>query len=189
VRIRRLLLLIFVAVLCTAGLFLVVYDARRLRGAGEAGNTGIRINEVMTSNKGTVSDGNGNFPDWLELYNSSDKDVNISGYGLSDDKLAAAKWAFPSGTVVPAKGYLVVYCSGDAEKGAMHAAFKLSAHDALILSNTSGHVEDSSNCAASPPTRCSRMTTRPARGRSFPSLPRVPQYRGRRRAIPGIPQS
>lgn len=142
-RIRRLLLLIFVAVLCTAGLFLVFTMHDGSAGTGEAGNTGIRINEVMTSNKGTVSDGNGNFPDWLELYNASDKDVNISGYGLSDDKLAAAKWAFPTGTVVPAKGYLVVYCSGDAEKGAMHAAFKLSAQDALILSNTSGHVVDS----------------------------------------------
>ncbi len=142
-RIRSLLLLIFVTVLCAAGLFLVFTLHDGSAGTGNAGKTGIRINEVMTSNKGMISDGNGKFPDWIELYNSSDADVNISGYGLSDDKLTAAKWAFPSGTIVPAKGYIVVFCSGDAQDGAMHAPFKLSAQDALILSNTSGHVVDS----------------------------------------------
>ena len=142
-RIRSLLLLIVVTVLCVAGLFLVFSLHDGSAGTGNAGKSGIRINEVMTSNKGMISDGNGKFPDWIELYNASDSDMNISGYGLSDDKLTAAKWAFPSGTTVPAKGYIVVFCSGDAQDGPMHAPFKLSAQDALILSNTSGHVVDS----------------------------------------------
>ncbi len=141
---RRIPLLVFVALLCIAGLVLVFQMNANQPGNGAAAASGVvRINEVMTSNKGAVPDENGDFPDWVELYNTSDTAVDISGFGLSDDMLVAAKWAFPSGTVIPAKSYLVVFCSGDVTKGTHHASFKLSSDDQLILSNASGHPVDS----------------------------------------------
>jgi len=103
----------------------------------------IQINEVMTSNKGTVPDETGGFPDWVEIVNNTDSALDISGYGLSDDFLSAAKWTFPGGSVISAHGYLVVFCSGDAARGELHTGFKLSASDEVILSSVSGTVIDS----------------------------------------------
>ena len=44
----------------------------------------ILINELMTDN-GTY-DNDGNAYDWIELYNNGPKDVDISGWGLTDTK-------------------------------------------------------------------------------------------------------
>ncbi len=140
---KRIPLLFFVVLLCAAGLFAVFQLSGSAPNSSGAPSGTVRINEVMTSNKGAVPDENGNFPDWVELYNSSDTAADISGYGLTDDMLVAAKWAFPSGTVIPANGYLVVFCSGDALDGPLHAGFKLSSSDQLIFSNATGRPIDS----------------------------------------------
>ena len=39
--------------------------------------------------------------------------VDISGYGLSDKETDPYRYTFPAGTVVPAKGSLVVYCDSN----------------------------------------------------------------------------
>lgn len=101
------------------------------------------LNELMLSNKDAIPDENGNFYDWLELYNTSDKPVDISGCGLTDKLFEAAKWAFPAKTVIEPGGFIVVYCSGEAKLGAMHTPFKLSATDGLTLSDPSGNTIDS----------------------------------------------
>ena len=55
------------------------------------------INEVYSSN-----------PDWIELYNASDEDVDISGFILQDDKGDDEEYIIPEGAVVAAKSYLVM---------------------------------------------------------------------------------
>ena len=55
----------------------------------------ILINEVMAGNKQAVTDEEGNYSDWIELYNPGTTDVSLSGWGLSDSKLEQAKWTFP----------------------------------------------------------------------------------------------
>ncbi len=46
--------------------------------------------------------------DWIELYNSTDTNVVLGpGWYLSDDGAVLTKWAIPSGTVVPARGFVV----------------------------------------------------------------------------------
>ena len=126
-------------VLCTVAL---IFYITRGGGAQKSNSTdyGVVLNEVMTSNKGAVADEYGDFPDWAEIHNTTDKALDVSGYGLTDDLLSAAKWTFPSGTVIEPNGYLVVFCSGDASVGGLHAGFKLSASDDLILSTVSGSV-------------------------------------------------
>lgn len=147
-RASRIIVLILVLILCAAGLFFV-FQMNDGTGAAVV-SEGVYISEVMTSNKGVVADENGNYPDWIEIHNSTDAPMDISGYGLSDDKLTAAKWAFPNGTVIDAKGYLVVFCSGNAEDGSYHTGFKLSATDDLLLSTASGKVIDSMSLASVP---------------------------------------
>ena len=42
------------------------------------------ISEFMSINKSTVPDKDGDFRDWLEIYNSGDAVVNLAGWTLSD---------------------------------------------------------------------------------------------------------
>jgi len=64
------------------------------------------INEVASNN------GDPN-PDWIELYNPSEVDLDISGFGLYDKPTASSSYRFPAGTIISAKGYLVYVCGTD----------------------------------------------------------------------------
>ncbi len=100
------------------------------------------INEIQTSNGGTYADENGNTYDWIELYNGSAKDKDLTGYSLSD-KNNEIKWAFPDGTIIPSKGYLIIFLSGTKESG-LYANFKLKASggEVLALRNAKKKVID-----------------------------------------------
>lgn len=71
----------------------------------------VRINEFMSSNGATLADEDGDFEDWIELYNPSSTAVDISHWGLSDSN-TPFKWTFPAGTIIEAGGYLLVWASG-----------------------------------------------------------------------------
>lgn len=135
------MLILLVALLSGAGLYLVLSMYSGEQGQSAAGK--VRLNEVMTSNPGVVPDENGDYPDWVELYNPLDEEIDISGFGLTDDKLTAAKWVFPSGTHISPKGYLVVFFSKSENSGPLHAPFKLSAKDDLVLMSPTGRAIDS----------------------------------------------
>jgi len=108
---------------------------------------GIVLNEVMTSNKGALTDDTGSSSDWVELYNSTDQAVDLSQFGLSDDATNPAKWAFPGLKLEP-HGYLIVYLTGDSKSdtknGILHCSFKLSSQgETLLLTDSSGQAVDS----------------------------------------------
>ena len=56
---------------------------------------GIRINEIMSSNSATIADEDGDYSDWIELYNSGKDTVDLQGWGLSDNHDKPFKWIFP----------------------------------------------------------------------------------------------
>lgn len=66
------------------------------------------LNEIMASNDG-YPDGKGQLLDWVELHNTTSSDLDMGGWGLSDES-SEIKHVFSSGTVVPAGGYLRVSC-------------------------------------------------------------------------------
>ncbi|MCC7430168.1 CotH kinase family protein [bacterium] len=70
------------------------------------------FNEIQSSNS-KIADENGNFPDWIELYNASNFSVNLAGYGLSDDSTDAFKWVFPNSATLSPQSYLLVFASGN----------------------------------------------------------------------------
>ncbi len=84
------------------------------------------INEFMASNSRTVTDEHLEYDDWLELYNSHEIAINLSGYYLTDDFDEPTKWAFPEITI-PAKTFLIVWTDDSPEQGNFHANFKLKA--------------------------------------------------------------
>ncbi|MYB63204.1 lamin tail domain-containing protein [Candidatus Poribacteria bacterium] len=88
------------------------------------------INELMADNDNVIMDPQGDFDDWLELYNSTDSSMDLSGMYLSDKEDNPTKWQFPVGTMIQANGYLIVWLDEDhndetATEG-LHANFKLS---------------------------------------------------------------
>ena len=70
------------------------------------------INEVVTSNKYSLTASDGSAPDWVELYNGTNSSVNLSGWGLTDEETDQYKFEFPNITL-NSGDYLLVYCSGD----------------------------------------------------------------------------
>ena len=107
----------------------------------------IRINEIMTSNKGAVADSDGRHPDWIELYNSGDEEFSIAGYGLSDNVLDGVKYVFPQGTKIAPNGYLIIFCSGDATS-ILHTPFKLSSSESIVLFDNTGKILNSVDLTA-----------------------------------------
>jgi spore coat protein CotH len=100
----------------------------------------IVINEIMASNTKTATDNNGQYDDWIELYNKSTAAVNIGGYYISDDATNLNKWKIPTGTTIPANGYLIVWADEDSSQNtatSLHANFKLSGsgEDVLLSKN------------------------------------------------------
>ncbi len=123
----------------------------------------IVINEYSTSNLNTVINNFNKTEDWIELYNTSDTDQDISGWYLSDKDDNLTKWAFPQGTTIAPQGFLLVHCSGKDGllKGEYHATFKLTqteGDDLIVLSDLGGNIvdmqplrltlTDNSNCRA-----------------------------------------
>ncbi len=83
------------------------------------------INEFMADNDTTVQDPNGEYDDWIELYNNSDSDLSLGGYFLSDDGTDLTQWAFPD-TFIAAESYLIIWADDDEDQAGLHANFKIS---------------------------------------------------------------
>ena len=73
-------------------------------------NSKVVISEMMSSNSETVFDENGDFPDWVELYNQGNAAVNLQGWALSDEPEDPFRWVFPEFILKPGE-FLVVYAS------------------------------------------------------------------------------
>lgn len=97
-------------------------------------NKSIVINELMPKNTQFGSDQNGQFDDWIELYNRANEDIDISGYYLTDSKNELTKWKFPEGTMLEKNGYLIVWADGDSTtQVGLHTPYKLSALGETVL--------------------------------------------------------
>lgn len=113
---------------------------------GEVTESGIYINEYSTNSTQTLMDEDGDFVAWVEIYNSTDKKVNLKGMSLSDDSFDKVKWVFPN-FKIEAGGYAVVYLSGKNkvyEGGkTIHASFKLNGKEEfLYIFSKTGHAVD-----------------------------------------------
>ena len=109
---------------------------------GLSSTSNLQISEVMTSNRDTIPDAEGNYYDWVEIHNTTDTEIDMTGCALSDDPLSVGKFVFPTGTKIPANGYLIVYCSG-AEGMGLHAPFRIADDETLLLLDATGRIIES----------------------------------------------
>jgi len=100
------------------------------------------INEFMASNSITAVDPDGEFDDWIELYNNSDSDIELNGWYLSDEIDMPDKWTFPAISIAAGE-FMIIWADNDEEQGDIHANFKLSASgEDIILSDASLNTID-----------------------------------------------
>ena len=105
--------------------------------------TNLYLNEVCASNT-TLADEKGDFPDWIEVYNGGDRNVDLAGM-VVENVTKAVKCTIPKGTtetVVPAHGYRLLWADKTPEKGPLHLNFKLGVSAAETITLTAFYRGD-----------------------------------------------
>jgi hypothetical protein len=96
------------------------------------------VSELMSGNDHTLAAANGKYYDWIELYNPTDRSIDLAGYFLSDDASNPKKFALPSRTL-ESRAFLVVFASDKKSNASeIHAPFKLSASGTVLFSAPDG---------------------------------------------------
>ena len=99
---------------------------------------------ALNDSLGGIPDSDGEYDDWIELYNNTDQPVDLSYYYLTDRYANHIKWSFPYGSVIDGNGYLTVWADGQAQQSGYHANFRLNgASDDIMLAHLNGTVIDS----------------------------------------------
>lgn len=107
----------------------------------------IRLNEIMASNKHTIADADGDFEDWIEIYNDGKEAISLNHFGVSDNAEDPFQWTFPNVTLQPGK-FIIVWASDKDRSVAgqpLHANFKISADgESIFISSPDGVTLDTS---------------------------------------------
>ena len=102
---RKKTLIIILILLCTV--FILSFVGRK----GFARRSPLTITEVCACNKNAAYDDNGDYgADYIEIYNCSDESVNLSGWGLTDNRKDLFKYTFGDVTIEPGET-LIAWCS------------------------------------------------------------------------------
>jgi len=101
------------------------------------------INELMASQFSSHPEFDfGSNCDWIELYNHSNEEIDLSGWFLSDDVENPGMWEIQSGTILPSKEFLLIFADGTGN--GMFTNFKLDKEgEKLTLADPQSNIIDS----------------------------------------------
>ena len=117
------------------GLLTNATDSITVTNLGRPAPGPVIINEWMADNAapaGFPDPVDGRYQDWFELFNPNDVPVDLSGSFLTDSFAVPNRWQIPANTVIPPRGFLLVWADGDTTQnglgtnGDLHAVFQLS---------------------------------------------------------------
>ncbi len=95
------------------------------------------ITELMEKNKSVLADEDGDFSDWIELYNAADSALDLTGFYISDSP-KDRPWVFPE-TELPAGARLLVFADRKDRGGeVLHTDFGLSEGECVCLWDSQG---------------------------------------------------
>lgn len=104
------------------------------------------INEVLADNNGGLSDEDGEYTDWIEIYNYGEEEINLKGYDITTDLEEPFYWTFPDINISP-KSFIIVRASGKDRKDNLkflHTNFKINKKgENIYLTHISGEIIDS----------------------------------------------
>ena len=105
----------------------------------------VRISEMMYKNHATLQDADGEFSDWFELENTTNRVVRLKGWSVSDGKTV---WDFPADATIPRGGVRVVFASrkDTTVSGELHTSFALGEGETLYLIAPGGTIADRAAC-------------------------------------------
>jgi spore coat protein H len=86
---------------------------------------GLVINEIQSVNDTTIADNYGEYNDWLEIYNGTGYDCDLSWLYVSDDPSDLGRYQFPVGTVISSGDFLVVWADEQPWQNGYHLPFRL----------------------------------------------------------------
>ena len=97
----------------------------------------VRVNEVSAAN-GIFANEYWKRDDWVELYNTTDAEIDVEGMYLSDNpdnptKCQITKGNSMASTIIPAYGHLVIWCDKENSASQLHASFKLAAEGGDVV--------------------------------------------------------
>ncbi len=88
------------------------------------------INEFLASNDSAYPDPNGEYDDWIEIYNAGTEAVDIGGMYITDDLNSLTEWQIPTtapdSTTIQPDDFLILWADKDSEQGVLHCEIKLS---------------------------------------------------------------
>jgi hypothetical protein len=126
------------------GLFCLIFVAVAIATPTHAAS--LVISEFMASNIGGLVDEDGDFGDWIEIYNPTQSPVPLAGWALSDDEQYTTKWIFPAASI-PSHGFLTVFADGKNRTNAaakLHTNFSLDQDgESVLLTDPQGEVVSS----------------------------------------------
>ena len=70
----------------------------------------VQLNEIVSSNGSSLFDEDGDTPDWIELFNTTDQSIDLLGFGITDDPGDLSKWTFPTFHLEP-NSFIVLFAS------------------------------------------------------------------------------
>ncbi len=85
------------------------------------------INELMASNIYTLMDKDGSSSDWIEIYNPTEKTINLDGWSLTDNDSDLTMWQFPDSLEIRPGEFLIIFASGKniSDPNELHTNFEL----------------------------------------------------------------
>ena len=112
----------------------------RSRGLGQ-----VVISEFMEKNRAALRDEDGDFSDWIELYNQSGEAVSLAGWTISD-KESRLGWPLPELMLEPEQRLLLFASGKDRQGEQLHTDFALSGEEGVYLRNEHGTLLSSALC-------------------------------------------
>lgn len=85
----------------------------------------IQFNEIMSFNESFHADENGEYDDWIELFNFGSGSVNLSNMFLTDEIRNENKWALPA-QLMQSGTFRLYWADDQPEQGNTHTSFGLS---------------------------------------------------------------
>lgn len=94
-------------------------------GCVPSSDSPVRINEILPSNSNGCADDINERNDWIELYNTSDKAVDLAGYSLTDDTASWDKSRIPKGITIEGRSITLFWADGAPVPDRNHLTFKI----------------------------------------------------------------
>lgn len=105
----------------------------------------VYINELMAFNNSTIADENGQFSDWIELYNAGTEAIDLAGLFITNEIGVPDKYQFPAGseeTILEPGEFLVLWADENPDAGPLHLNFSLDNEGGFIgLANLIGEID------------------------------------------------